>query len=109
MEITGKLKAKGETKQVSDKFKSREFVLTDNSNDKYPQHIALQLTQDKCSIIDNFAIGTEINVSINIRGREWTNPTTGEVKYFNTLDVWRIEGEKSQPAQQNEQPDDLPF
>jgi len=29
-------------------------------------------------------------VSFNLRGREWTSPQ-GEVKYFNTLDAWRIE------------------
>jgi len=25
-----------------------------------------------------------------LRGREWTSPQ-GEVKYFNTLDAWRVE------------------
>ena len=32
----------------------------------------------------------QIEVSFNIRGREWTSPQ-GEVKYFNTLEAWRIE------------------
>ncbi len=108
MQLTGKLKAIGTIKQVSDKFKSREFILTDNSNPTYPQHISIQLTQDKCSIIDNFAIGSQLTVSINIRGREWTNPATGEVKYFNTIEAWKIDGEKvSQPIEKPK--DDLPF
>ena len=29
-------------------------------------------------------------MTFNIRGREWTSPQ-GEVKYFNSLDAWRVE------------------
>jgi hypothetical protein len=90
MDITGILKVKNAAQQVSEKFKKREFVLTDNSS-QYPQHIAFQLTQDKCNLIDNYNVGAEIKVHFNLRGREWTSPQ-GEVKYFNTLEAWRIEG-----------------
>lgn len=90
MDITGILKVKGEAQQISDKFRKREFVVTDNSS-QYPQHISFQLTQDKCSLIDNYAVGAEIKVHFNLRGREWTSPKN-EVKYFNTLEAWRIEG-----------------
>ncbi|MES2284522.1 MAG: DUF3127 domain-containing protein [Bacteroidota bacterium] len=90
MDITGILKVKSEAQQVSDKFKKREFVLTDNSS-QYPQHVSFQLTQDKCNLIDSYNVGAEIKVHFNLRGREWTSPQ-GEIKYFNTLEAWRIEG-----------------
>jgi Domain of unknown function (DUF3127) len=90
MDITGILKVKSEAQQVSEKFKKRDFVLTDNSS-QYPQHISFQLTQDKTNLIDNYAVGSEIKVHFNLRGREWTSPQ-GEIKYFNTLEAWRIEG-----------------
>ncbi|HEX8515506.1 MAG TPA: DUF3127 domain-containing protein [Bacteroidia bacterium] len=90
MDITGTLKLKTEAQQVSDKFRKREFVLTDNSS-QYPQHISFQLTQDKCSLLDQYNVGDEIKVHFNLRGREWTSPK-GEIKYFNTLEAWRIEG-----------------
>ncbi|MDQ3048120.1 MAG: DUF3127 domain-containing protein [Bacteroidota bacterium] len=90
MDITGILKVKGEAQQVSEKFKKREFVLSDNSS-QYPQHISFQLTQDKCNLIDQYKVGDEIKVHFNLRGREWTSPKN-EVKYFNTLEAWRIEG-----------------
>jgi hypothetical protein len=90
MDITGILKLKTEAQQVSDKFRKREFVLTDNSS-QYPQHISFQLTQDKCSLLDQYKVGDELKVHFNLRGREWTSPK-GEVKYFNTLEAWRIEG-----------------
>ncbi len=90
MDITGILKVKNEAQQVSEKFRKREFVLTDNSS-QYPQHISFQLTQDKCNLIDTYNVGSEIKVHFNLRGREWTSPQ-GEIKYFNTLEAWRIEG-----------------
>lgn len=80
---------KSETVQVTEKFSKREFVLTDSSS-MYPQDILFQLTQDKCSLIDAANVNDQIEVSFNLRGREWTSPQ-GEVKYFNTLEAWRIE------------------
>ena len=115
MDITGTLKVINDTRQVSDKFKSRGFVLTDNSS-QYPQHISFQLTQDKCKLLDGKAIGTEVKVHFNLRGREWNSPT-GETKYFNSLEAWRLEfgvvdtdkdGSKSVPQFQQAS-DDLPF
>lgn len=93
MDITGILKLKTDAQQISDKFKKREFVLTDNSS-QYPQHISFQLTQDKCNLLDQYNVGDELKVHFNLRGREWTSPK-GEVKYFNTLEAWRIEGGNS--------------
>jgi hypothetical protein len=120
MDITGILKLKTEAQQVSDKFRKREFVLTDNSS-QYPQHISFQLTQDKCSLLDQYNVGDEIKVHFNLRGREWTSPK-GEIKYFNTLEAWRIEGgaaaKNSSSSSMNDvaatftassQEDDLPF
>lgn len=90
MTITGTLKVKGQTVQVNDKFAKREFVLTDNSNPDYPQHISLQLTQDKCKLIEGAKEGDTLTAHINLRGREWTSPQ-GEIKYFNTIEAWKIE------------------
>ncbi len=89
-QITGILKVKGAEQVVSEKFKKREFVLTDNQS-QYPQHLSFQLAQDKCSLIDGFEVGQEIKVSFNLRGREWNDPKSGQMKYFNSLDAWRIE------------------
>ncbi len=94
-ELKGLLKVKNETQQVSDKFKKREFVITDNSS-QYPQQILFQLTQDRCGLLDGFNEGEELKVNFNIRGREWTSPS-GDVKYFVSLDVWRIEKEATAP------------
>jgi hypothetical protein len=88
--LTGTLKVKSAEQQVSEKFRKREFVITDNSS-QYPQHISFQLTQDKCSLIDSVKVGDEIKVFFNLRGREWKSPKDGELKYFNSLEAWKIE------------------
>jgi hypothetical protein len=63
----------------------------------YPQDIIFQTTQDKCSLLDQFQVNDNVEVSFNLRGREWTSPQ-GEVKYFNTIEAWRIEKQgQSQP------------
>ena len=87
--LTGTVKVLNPTVQVSEKFSKREFVVTESSS-MYPQDILFQLTQDKCSLLDGFSVNEQVEVSFNLRGREWTSPQ-GEVKYFNSLDAWRID------------------
>lgn len=87
--LQGTVKVINDTVQVTEKFAKREFVVEDTSS-MYPQMIMFQSVQDKCSMLDAVTEGDQVEVSFNLRGREWTSPQ-GEVKYFNTLDAWRIE------------------
>jgi hypothetical protein len=87
--ITGTIKVMNPTVQVSEKFSKREFVLTENTS-QYPQDVLFQAVQDRCALLDTINVGEQVEVSFNLRGREWTSPQ-GEVKYFNSLDAWRIE------------------
>jgi single-strand DNA-binding protein len=88
MEVKGKLIVKGQTIAVNEKFSKRHFVV--KTDGQHSQDIEFQLTQDKCSLLDSVNLDDEINVAINLRGRAWTAPT-GEVKYFNTLEAWKID------------------
>jgi hypothetical protein len=113
MKVTGLLKVKYDTQHVSDKFKKREFVLTIEPTSPYPQNVLFQLTQDKCSLIDNKKVGDTLEVSFNLRGREWTSPQ-GETKYFNTIDAWAVyktgeTGTQSTANSSSQNDDDLPF
>lgn len=114
MNIKGTLYKKFEIQEISDKFKKREFVLEVAENPKYPELIKLELVNDKCTLLDNTKIGTELDVHINLRGKEWTD-SNGDVKYFNTIQAWKIDfmqQNSSQPVQDNvvgNKTDDLPF
>jgi len=96
----------GQTIIVSEKFSKRELVMVDNSDANYPQYVSFEFTQDKTSLLDNVMEGQEIELSFNLKGREWTSPA-GDVKYFNTLQGWKIEGEA--PKVEQKQDDALPF
>ena len=119
MNVKGKLYVKGETQKVSEKFSKREFVI--ETADKYPQKVLIQLTQDKCGLLDLWSVGEQMDVDINLRGREWIAPD-GKVKYFNTVEAWRLNSTKNErdgieqnfvedklQAEQNAIDDDLPF
>ncbi len=103
MEVIGLLKVKFDTQRVSDRFQKREFILTTETNTPYPQHVSFQVTQDKCTMLDSYREGDELRVQFNLRGREWNGPQG--VKYFNTLEAWRIEkvqsGAPSSPQAQS--------
>ena len=63
MEVTGQLKLKYDTQKVSDKFQKRDFVLATDLSTPYPQFVSFQVTQDKCTMLDNFNQGDEIRVT----------------------------------------------
>lgn len=85
--IKGVLKLIKDTQIITPSFQKREFVVTTNS--QYPQNILIEFTQDKCSELDKAKVGQEVQVEVNILGREWINQQ-GETKFFNTLQAWRI-------------------
>jgi hypothetical protein len=109
MNVKGTIKVINQTQVISEKFSKREFVI--ETEDQYPQLVMFQATQDKCDYLDVYQLGQQVDVSFNLRGREWTSPA-GEVKYFNTLEAWKIERIGTQlPPQQplHEEANDLPF
>ena len=110
------------TQQVTDKMEKREFVI-ETTDEQYPQLIKFELLNDKCKILDAYKAGEKIEVSFNLRGREWRKDANTPPAYFTNLAAWRIEKSgavESQPQQSSgkaEVPayppsdgsDDLPF
>lgn len=115
--VTGRLCEKFDAQKISEKMTKREFVI--ETVEKYPQFVKLELVNDKCADIEPYAIGTNLEVSFNIRGNKWQG------KYFNNLQAWKIVSIDSEPETytatvRNDQPqpvskmipdasDDLPF
>ena len=115
MNIRGKLVEIFDTVQITETFKKREFIIQDNKNPEYPEYIKIELIQDKVELLNSLNVGDEINVLINIKGRKWEDKE-GNIKYFNSIQGWKIESESGNMNQENEQEninqdsdDDLPF
>ena len=94
MEVQGRIKVVGETQTFgSNGFRKREVVVT--TEEQYPQHIMVEFVQDKTDLLNNYQVGQQVKININLRGREWVNPQ-GETKYFNSIQGWRIEALQSE-------------
>ena len=107
MEVQGKVKMIGETQTFgSNGFRKRELVVT--TEEQYPQHILVEFVQDKTDLLNNYQVGQDVKVSINLRGREWVNPQ-GETKYFNSVQGWRVEGAQASEAPQGQTPPPAAF
>jgi len=89
MEVQGSIKVIGEVQEISATFKKRELVVS--TDEQYPQTLSIEFIQDKTDLLNKFEIGQNVKVGINLRGREWENPQTKEIKYFNSIQGWRIE------------------
>ena len=102
MEVQGKIKFIDETKTFGNNgFRKREVVVT--TEEQYPQQIMVEFVQDKCDLLNNFKVGQPVKISINLRGREWTNPQ-GETKYFNSIQGWRVEHLEAETGSSNMPP-----
>lgn len=103
MKYEGEVKIIGSTKQVTEKFRKREIVLTDN-HAKYPQSIMFEFKQDSCDLLDSVSVGDKVEIDFNLNGREYNG------KYFNSLNAFGIKiiGQQAftPPANTNS---DLPF
>jgi len=92
LKMSGVIERIGEIKEISESFKTLEFVI--KTNGEYPQNISFQITNDKAdNFLNNYKLNDSIDVYFNIRGKNWTN-NEGVIKTFNTLDVWRVTNEK---------------
>ena len=82
--LKGKLILKSEPRQISDKFRVMDFVI-ETPDEKYPQKIQLQILNDRIQEMDKYSLGEELEVSFDIRGREYNG------KYYNSLNAYKVE------------------
>ena len=86
-ELQGKIEVIFDTQQVTDRFKKREFVVAFQDG-TYTEQIKMQLTQERCDLMDEFNEGDEVKVMFNLKGRAYTKD--GKTSYFTNLDAWRV-------------------
>jgi len=85
LKIEGRITHLAKTaREISDKFRIREFVVEIAGD--YPQLAKFQTVNDKTDLLDDYAVGDEVTVSFDIRGRQ-----TNDGKVFSNLQAWRIE------------------
>ncbi len=88
MDIKGTITFIGETKSFgANGFTKRPFVV--KTDEKYPQELEIELTKDRCSLLDGMSIGDTVSAAVNVRGRKWEGPNG--TKWFVSLEAWKLE------------------
>ena len=106
MEIQGRIKVIFAPETVGQNgFQKRDLVIT--TDGQYPQDIIIQFAQGNCALLDNLRIGQIVKIHFNLQGREWISQQ-GDIKYFNTIEGWKIKliqtTNVAQQQQQYQQP-----
>lgn len=100
MNIQGKIKVIGQTETIGAKaFRKRLVVI--ETQEKYPQLIPIEFTQDNTGLLDSFKVEDYANVSINLRGSEWQG------KYYANIQGWKIERAEAEKSSDSFMPDRL--
>ena len=82
-EASGKIKLISDEQTFPSGFSKREFVVT-TADSKYPQDLKFEVVKDKCSLLDNYKEGQEVQVNFDIRGNEYNG------KYYVNLSCWKL-------------------
>jgi hypothetical protein len=89
LELEGTIEKINDTIKFDSGFQKREFVI--NTGGDYPQQVKFEVIKDKCDTLTQYnKVGDFVNVSFNIKGKEFTNKD-GKVMLFNTLLAWKIQ------------------
>ena len=83
-EASGKIKLISDTQTFPSGFSKREFVVT-TAHDKFPQDLKFEVVKDKCSLLDRYKEGQEVQVNFDIRGNEYNG------KYYVNLSCWKLD------------------
>jgi hypothetical protein len=89
MQIKGTIKRINPTIEISDKFSKRELFV--ETSEQYPQIIGVQFENVKCDVLNNYSVGQNVIVDVNLRGRDWQK--ADEIRNITYLQGWKIESD----------------
>lgn len=92
-EFKGTVKKVGELQTFSSGFSKRDLVVEEDKLGKWSNVVSFTFKKDKASLLDAVSIGAKVKVAFAVDGREWTDPRTGNVKYFTDLTGMNLEVE----------------
>lgn len=81
IEITGTVAYVGEVEKFASGFTKRTVVLEEQRG-QYADRVAFTLTKERAELVTPEMKGTRLTVFGFVKSRDWTNPKTGEVKWF---------------------------
>ena len=93
-ELEGKLIARMDTKQITNNFRVREFVIKTESAGAegaiYTEEVKLQGINDLCDELDRHNQGDMVKAHFDIKGKRYEKPGKPAI-WFNNLNCWKLE------------------
>jgi hypothetical protein len=89
-EVIGSIIHIGNTEVVGSAGTFKKRLLVVKTNEQYAQEVPIDFVQDKCDVLDKYAIGQNVKVGINIRGNSYNG------KWYCSLNGWRIDKESAE-------------
>lgn len=86
-EVIGSIIHIGNTETVGSAGTFKKRLLVVKTNEQYAQEVPIDFVQDKCDVLDKYALGDSVKVGINIRGNSYNG------KWYCSLNGWRIDKE----------------
>jgi hypothetical protein len=84
MELAGKVILIGQTESVGQNGFTKRLIVIETA-EQYPQKLPIDFVKEKTSLLDNFSIGQNVKVQINLRGSESNG------RWFSQIQGWKIE------------------
>lgn len=72
-------------------YVSRVIVIRDDSKPEYPTLLPFEFNEKNMGKLFSLRVGDTVKVTWEPRGREWTDPKNGEVRYFGSFAGWKAD------------------
>lgn len=115
-QITGKIEDIGVTIPITTKsgqiIYRRELVLdctryNPETGEQWENHPKFEFAGNNCRILDQFQKDQRVTVDFSLKGAKYPDPQTGEIKYFTSINAFRVTLAEQQ-AQNQHQPTTAP-
>ena len=90
-EFIGTVKKVCDTMTFASGFTKRDLVVEEEKDSQWPNIVAFTFKKDNTAKLEGISEGQRVKIGFGIDGREWTDPKTGNVRYFTDLTAWRLD------------------
>ena len=119
-QITGKIEVIGSITPITTKngttIYRREFVIdatryNPDTGEPWENHPKFEIGGNNVNMLDQFQIGQRVTVDFSLRGAKYPDQNTGEIKYFTSINAFRVVLAEQQHRHTSLQPvqDQQPF
>ena len=90
-EFTGTVKKVCDTMTFASGFTKRDLVVEEEKDGSWPNVVAFTFKKDNTAKLEGISEGQRVKIGFAVDGREWTDPKTGNVRYFTDLTALRLD------------------